>query len=287
MGAALDGLRTELAARLDQMRETGVFKPERVMASPQGTHVVDTAGRDVLNLCANNYLGLADDPRVVASAEPAVAAVGVRHGVRALHLRDADHPPGAGAAARRVPRHRGRGPVRVLLRRERRGVRGPARRAGRGHLRRAEPRLDHRRRTAVQGAAAALRQPRHGRAGAAAGRGCRCALPARRHRRRVLDGRLPRTARRDLRARRPARRAGHGRRLARGRVRGTRRARHAGAVRGRRPRRHRDRHAGQGARRSVRRVRRGAPGDRRRCSSSGPVRTCSRTRSHRRSWRRR
>ncbi len=72
MGAALDGLRTELAARLEQMRETGVFKPERVMASPQGTHVVDTAGRDVLNLCANNYLGLADDPRVVAAAEQAV-----------------------------------------------------------------------------------------------------------------------------------------------------------------------------------------------------------------------
>ncbi len=69
---ALDGLRTELAARLEQMRETGVFKPERVMASPQGTHVVDTAGRDVLNLCANNYLGLADDPRVVAAAEQAV-----------------------------------------------------------------------------------------------------------------------------------------------------------------------------------------------------------------------
>ncbi len=68
----MDGLRTELAARLEQMRETGVFKPERVMASPQGTHVVDTAGRDVLNLCANNYLGLADDPRVVAAAEQAV-----------------------------------------------------------------------------------------------------------------------------------------------------------------------------------------------------------------------
>ncbi len=72
MGNALDGLRAELAGRLEQMRETGVFKPERVMASPQGTHVLDTAGRDVLNLCANNYLGLADDPRVVAAAERAV-----------------------------------------------------------------------------------------------------------------------------------------------------------------------------------------------------------------------
>jgi glycine C-acetyltransferase len=50
------------------MRETGVFKPERVLVSPQGTHVRDDAGREILNLCANNYLGLADDPRVVAAA---------------------------------------------------------------------------------------------------------------------------------------------------------------------------------------------------------------------------
>ncbi len=69
---ALDGLRHELEGRLAEMRETGVYKPERVMTSPQGTHVVDAAGRDVLNLCANNYLGLADDPRVVAAAERAL-----------------------------------------------------------------------------------------------------------------------------------------------------------------------------------------------------------------------
>ncbi len=50
------------------MQETGVFKPERVLASPQGTHVRDEDGREILNLCANNYLGLADDPRVVAAA---------------------------------------------------------------------------------------------------------------------------------------------------------------------------------------------------------------------------
>ena len=71
-GTALQGLRDELTARLEAMRETGVYKPERVMASPQGTHVVDAEGRDVLNLCANNYLGLADDPRLLASAEKAL-----------------------------------------------------------------------------------------------------------------------------------------------------------------------------------------------------------------------
>jgi glycine C-acetyltransferase len=74
--STLDGLRAELTARMDQMRETGVYKPERTMASPQGTHVVDEAGRDVLVLCANNYLGLADDPRVLAAAQAALTEWG-------------------------------------------------------------------------------------------------------------------------------------------------------------------------------------------------------------------
>ena len=71
-GTALESLRTDIGERLAEMRETGVFKPERVMTSPQGTHVLDGEGRDVLVLCANNYLGLADDPRVLASAEAAL-----------------------------------------------------------------------------------------------------------------------------------------------------------------------------------------------------------------------
>jgi glycine C-acetyltransferase len=64
----LDNLRAELASRMDEMRETGVYKPERILASPQGTHVRDGSGREILNFCANNYLGLADDPRVVEAA---------------------------------------------------------------------------------------------------------------------------------------------------------------------------------------------------------------------------
>ena len=64
----LEALRSELSSRIGEMHETGVFKPERALVSPQGTHVRDEAGREILNLCANNYLGLADDPRVVAAA---------------------------------------------------------------------------------------------------------------------------------------------------------------------------------------------------------------------------
>ena len=70
--ADLGELRAELTQRLDQMRETGVFKPERIMGSPQGTHVTDAEGRPLLNLCANNYLGLADDPEVVMAAQAAL-----------------------------------------------------------------------------------------------------------------------------------------------------------------------------------------------------------------------
>ena len=66
-----------------------------------------------------------------------------------------------------VPRHRRHDPLLVVLRRQRRPVRDAARRAGRDHLRRAQPRLDHRRHPPVQGPALPLRQQRHGRARAA------------------------------------------------------------------------------------------------------------------------
>jgi glycine C-acetyltransferase len=65
----LNELRVELASRLTEMHSTGVYKPERLLASPQGTHVRDLDGREILNLCSNNYLGLAGDPRVIAAAK--------------------------------------------------------------------------------------------------------------------------------------------------------------------------------------------------------------------------
>jgi glycine C-acetyltransferase len=68
----LTDLRDELNGRLQQMRTEGVYKPEHVMATPQSTHVDDDSGRSILNLCANNYLGLADDPRVLDAAHAAL-----------------------------------------------------------------------------------------------------------------------------------------------------------------------------------------------------------------------
>lgn len=52
---------------LADIKEAGLIKDERVINSPQGS-TIEVAGRTVLNFCANNYLGLANDPRVVAAA---------------------------------------------------------------------------------------------------------------------------------------------------------------------------------------------------------------------------
>jgi glycine C-acetyltransferase len=66
-------LRGQFDAELDAIREAGTFKTERAIASPQGPHVT-VAGRDgdVINLCANDYLGLANHPDIVAAAHEAL-----------------------------------------------------------------------------------------------------------------------------------------------------------------------------------------------------------------------
>ncbi len=64
-------MRSDLVAQLGEIRNAGLEKPERVLTSPQGS-VVGVQEREVLNLCANNYLGLADHPAVVAAAKEAL-----------------------------------------------------------------------------------------------------------------------------------------------------------------------------------------------------------------------
>jgi glycine C-acetyltransferase len=62
----------QISSELDQIRSAGLFKAERVIVSPQGSSIRVGDGKEVLNLCANNYLGLADDPRIVAAAKEAL-----------------------------------------------------------------------------------------------------------------------------------------------------------------------------------------------------------------------
>ncbi len=61
-------LRTRLAADLAALRAQGLYKPERVLESPQGG-LIEAGGHEVVNLCANNYLGLASHPAVRSAAE--------------------------------------------------------------------------------------------------------------------------------------------------------------------------------------------------------------------------
>jgi glycine C-acetyltransferase len=68
IGSARDSLRTELEA----IRSAGLYKTERVITTPQGSVVGVSEGAEVLNFCANNYLGLADDPRIVEAAKSAL-----------------------------------------------------------------------------------------------------------------------------------------------------------------------------------------------------------------------
>ncbi len=57
-----------LSAELDGIRSAGLWKEERVITTPQGAEIGVRGGAEVLNFCANNYLGLSDDPAVLAAA---------------------------------------------------------------------------------------------------------------------------------------------------------------------------------------------------------------------------
>ncbi len=64
------------ADTLEAIRADGLFKAERVITSPQSSEITLADGRRVLNFCANNYLGLADHPQVIAAAKRALDSHG-------------------------------------------------------------------------------------------------------------------------------------------------------------------------------------------------------------------
>src|SRR3984957_3766620 len=67
-----DLARQSFNEELDTIRAAGLYKTERVITTPQGSVVEVSEGTEVLNFCANNYLGLADDPRIVDAAKTAL-----------------------------------------------------------------------------------------------------------------------------------------------------------------------------------------------------------------------
>jgi glycine C-acetyltransferase len=67
-GPLKESLRTEL----EKIRQDGLFKQERIIITPQSATIKVNEGREVLNFCANNYLGLSNDPMLVAAAKDAL-----------------------------------------------------------------------------------------------------------------------------------------------------------------------------------------------------------------------
>ncbi|KRG55269.1 2-amino-3-ketobutyrate CoA ligase [Stenotrophomonas koreensis] len=69
-------LTARYAQELDAIREQGLFKSERIITSPQSAEITLDDGRQVLNFCANNYLGLADHPDLIQAAKDALDSHG-------------------------------------------------------------------------------------------------------------------------------------------------------------------------------------------------------------------
>ncbi|MDO4709596.1 MAG: glycine C-acetyltransferase [Pseudomonadota bacterium] len=69
-------LTSRYTATLDEIRDAGLFKSERIISSPQSAEITLADGRQVLNFCANNYLGLADHPAIIEAAHKALDSHG-------------------------------------------------------------------------------------------------------------------------------------------------------------------------------------------------------------------
>nr|WP_315597141.1 glycine C-acetyltransferase [uncultured Cupriavidus sp.] len=65
-----------IRAELDAIRDAGLYKRERIIATPQGATIRTADGREVINLCANNYLGLSAHPKVMEAAHAALRTHG-------------------------------------------------------------------------------------------------------------------------------------------------------------------------------------------------------------------
>ena len=74
--SARDRFDEDIAGRLEGLRDEGLYKSERVITSKQAGKVALEDGRKVINLCANNYLGLADNPEIIAAAHEALDRYG-------------------------------------------------------------------------------------------------------------------------------------------------------------------------------------------------------------------
>src|SRR5687768_16252530 len=63
---------SHLQTQIEEIRDAGLYKNERIITSPQDARISVQGGREVLNFCANNYLGLAEHPEVLQAAHEAL-----------------------------------------------------------------------------------------------------------------------------------------------------------------------------------------------------------------------
>src|SRR5579883_1680939 len=63
-----DSFKDHLSQQLAELQKNGLYKSERAITTSQGAHVKMNGGKPVLNMCANNYLGLAANPEIIKAA---------------------------------------------------------------------------------------------------------------------------------------------------------------------------------------------------------------------------
>ena len=84
-------IKNQLSTQIDEIREAGLYKSERIIESPQEARIKVGDG-EVLNMCANNYLGLSDHPDIVEAAHKALDDWGFWTFIGTFYLRNAGDP---------------------------------------------------------------------------------------------------------------------------------------------------------------------------------------------------
>jgi len=92
----------QLAKTLDEIKAQGLYKTERIITTPQDAHIAVAGGKRVLNLCANNYLGLADHPALIAAAKEALDTHGFGMASVRFICGTQDIPQGVGKRADKI-----------------------------------------------------------------------------------------------------------------------------------------------------------------------------------------